>query len=441
MNKKRIRQTAFHLSKLGILIIALLLSGCMNDETSDKNYEDISQIETSFVETTSTEELLSVEDVIEEESTNKKALQMEVHFIDVGEGDATLIKCGDEAMLIDAGDPTQGTKVRGYLKKQNVNHLKYLLLTHSDKDHIGGAPSVVSNIDIDEIFMCRYEKTNEVYQSLINEINFKSMTWRTPDVGEELLLGDAKIIIIAPNREYDNPNDSSIAFVIRHEEDSFIFTGDAEDSAEEDILENGLDISAKVYKVGHHGSRSSTSQAFLDAVNPSYAVISCGADNDYGHPHAETLEKLKEKGVELYRTDVQGTIVAVSDGTRITFEEQPTDNWSDGRALGAESASTQVKQQIAEATRGVAEENNVENNSLDNAESDSNNIGTDDQINDTVSKTSGEILYVANTNSHKFHRLDCSSVTDIKPKNRWDTSLTREQLIEQGYKPCQRCNP
>ncbi len=441
MNKKRIRQTAFHLSKLGILIIALLLSGCMNDETSDKSYEDISQIETSFVETTSTEELLSVEDVMEEESTNKKALQMEVHFIDVGEGDATLIKCGDEAMLIDAGDPTQGTKVRGYLKKQNVNHLKYLLLTHSDKDHIGGAPSVVSNIDIDEIFMCRYEKTNEVYQSLINEINFKSMTWRTPDVGEELLLGDAKITIIAPNREYDNPNDSSIAFVIRHEEDSFIFTGDAEESAEEDILENGLDISAKVYKVGHHGSRSSTSQAFLDAVNPSYAVVSCGADNDYGHPHEETLEKLKEKGVELYRTDVQGTIVAVSDGTRITFEEQPTDNWSDGRALDAESASTQVKQQIAEATRGVAEENNVENNSLDNAESDSNSIGTDDQINDTVSKTSGEILYVANTNSHKFHRLDCSSVTDIKSKNRWDTSLTREQLIEQGYKPCQRCNP
>lgn len=424
-----------------ILDASLFLCGCSTSTDSFSQKETNNSVDTTYIGNEAIEEEISSETLIEEGQPLRDSSQMEVHFIDVGEGDATLIKCGDEAMLIDAGDPTQGTKVRGYLKKQNIDHLKYLLLTHSDKDHIGGAASVVSNLDIDEIFMCRYEKTNEVYQSLINEINYKSMTWRTPNVGEELSLGDAKITIIAPNREYDNPNDSSIAFVIRHEEDSFIFTGDAEDSAEEDILENGLDISAKVYKVGHHGSRSSTSQAFLDVVNPSYAVVSCGADNDYGHPHEETLEKLKEKGVELYRTDVQGTIVAVSDGTRITFEEQPTDNWSDGRALGAESASTQVKQQIAEATRAVTEENNVENNSLDNAESDSNNIGTDNQINDTVSQTSGEILYVANTNSHKFHRLDCSSVTDIKPKNRWDTSLTREQLIEQGYKPCQRCNP
>ncbi len=102
--------------------------------------------------------------------------QMEVHFIDVGEGDSTLIKCGNEAMLIDAGTPDKGTAIRLYLKKQEIGHLKYLLLTHSDKDHIGGAASVVSNIKIDNIFMCRYEKDNDVYLNLINEINYKNMT-------------------------------------------------------------------------------------------------------------------------------------------------------------------------------------------------------------------------------------------------------------------------
>lgn len=347
---------------------------------------------------------------------------MEVHFIDVGEADSTLIICGEDAMLIDAGTPDMGTAVRLYMKKQNVSRLKYLLLTHSDKDHIGGAASVISNVPIDNLFMCRYEKDNEVYLNLINEISYKNMTWTTPDVGTELTLGDANITVIAPNREYDNPNDSSIGVIIRHGEDSFIFTGDAETPAEEDIVNNGLDLSADVYKAGHHGSRTASSDAFLDKINPEYAIISCETDNKYGHPHFEVLEKFKNRGIKLYRTDKQGTIIAYSDGKDITFNIDPSEDWEPGTIVESdESASTQVKEAFAEASLAPPEETGTR------------------AIPEVEEKP--EITYVLNTNTKRFHYPSCDSVNDMKEKNKQEVTLSRDELIEQGYKPCGRCKP
>lgn len=415
---------------------AILLSGC-SEELSAVSEEPQTESVVVVPPIENTENSLSLSDSdIEDELTNDVA-KMEVHFIDVGEGDATLITCGSDAMLIDAGDPTMGTTVRLYLKNHDITHLKYLLLTHSDKDHIGGAASVISNLDIDEIFMCRYEKDNDVYLNLINEIDYKSMTWRTPDVGELLTLGDSEITVIAPNREYDNPNDSSIAVLIRHGDDSFLFTGDAEAPAEADILANGLDIHATVYKVGHHGSRTATSQEFLDKVAPSVAVVSCAKDNDYGHPHIETLEKLKGRDIELFRTDLQGSIVAVSEGNGIVFDKEPTDNWEPGTVLDAESASTQVKQAVTEVTQVVEPESSSEDSGFVVYEP-SPEVEAPDR---SLPVTTGEITYVANTNTRKFHRPDCDSVLDMKTKNRWDTTLSREELIEQGYEPCKRCKP
>lgn len=344
---------------------------------------------------------------------------MEVHYIDVGEADSALIICDGEAMLVDTGNADQGSYIRLYLKQNNVESLKYLLLTHSDKDHIGGAASVISNVDIENLFMCRYEKDNDVYNNMMNEINYKSMDWSTPEVGSEYVLGDAVITIVAPNAEYDNPNDSSIAFVIRHGKDSFIFTGDAEVAAENDIVNNGLDISADVYYVGHHGSHTSSTQEFLDKVNPKYAVISCAKSNDYGHPHIETMEKLKVMDVSLFRTDDQGTIIGYSSGNGITFNVDPSDNWASGDSELNESASTQVKKAMAEATAAVQEEKLVEEQP----------------------EEKNEVTYVLNTNSMKFHKPNCDSVTDMKEKNRQDVTLSRDEVIELGYKPCGRCNP
>lgn len=421
---------------LCMVTYALLLgvTACGEQSVTEEEYniernlvlDDIPSVEENVEKEEELPTVTEAVEVIEEpiEEKNVEYLPMEVHYIDVGEADSALVICGDEAMLIDAGNPDQGSEIRLYLKQQGVEKLKYLLLTHSDRDHIGGAASIVSNMDIDNLFMCRYEKDNDVYLNLINEIDYKSMKWSTPEVGSKYELGDAIITIVAPNREYDNPNDSSIAFVIRHGEDSFIFTGDAEVAAEEDIVNNGLDISADVYYVGHHGSSTSSTQPFLDKVSPTYAVISCAKENDYGHPHVETMNSLMAMEVQLYRTDEQGTIIAYSNGTEITFNVEPTNDWSIGNSEHAESASTQVKKAWAEATRAVQPK------STENVEE-----------TEAVEPQKEEITYVLNTNSMKFHKPECDSVKDMKEKNRKDVSLSREEVIELGYEPCKRCNP
>ena len=423
---------------MSILLMSFIIASCDSNDASTRSFnpETVENQQTDLSETSVEPEITTeptptvteapqISDIPADTDQQLEEVAyepMEVHFIDVGEADSTLIICGEEAMLIDAGTPDMGTAVRLYMKKQNVSRLKYLLLTHSDKDHIGGAASVISNVPIDNLFMCKYEKDNEVYLNLINEINYMNMTWTTPDVGTELTLGDANITVIAPNREYDNPNDSSIGVIIRHGEDSFIFTGDAETPAEEDIVNNGLDLSADVYKVGHHGSRTASSDAFLDKINPEYAIISCETDNKYGHPHFEVLEKFKNRGIKLYRTDKQGTIIAYSDGKDITFNIDPSEDWEPGTIVESdESASTQVKEAFAEASLAPPEETGTR------------------AIHEVEEKQ--EITYVLNTNTKRFHYPSCDSVNDMKEKNKQEVTLSRDELIEQGYKPCGRCKP
>ena len=226
----------------------------------------------------------------------------------------------------------------------------------------------------------------------------------TPKVGAEYSLGTAKFTILAPNDTYNNPNDASIALLIQNGKNRFLFTGDAEEDAEQDILENGLDIAADVYKAGHHGSRTATSEEFFEAVSPSSAVISCGEDNSYGHPHAQTLNTFRMNGVKVYRTDEEGTIIAVSDGNKITFNVPESDTWQAGEPNG--------------------------NGSVWNAPS---------QKSDSAKTSIEEITYVLNTKSKKFHKPSCNSLPE--DNNREDSMQSREAIIEMGYEPCKRCNP
>ena len=244
---------------------------------------------------------------------------MEVHFLDVGQGNSTLITCDGHSMLIDAGEDSKGTLIQNYLNKQKVESLDYLVLTHPDSDHIGGAPVIISKFKINKVFVSNYEKDNKTYQKLIQSLDNKRLKSVTPDVGAQYTLGKATITFLAPNDEYDNPNDSSVALLVQNGENRFLFTGDAQEAAEKDILATGLDISADVYLAGHHGSRTSTCEDFFEAVNPSCAVISCEEGNSYGHPHAQTLNTFRTNRVKVYRTDEDGTIIATSDGKNITF--------------------------------------------------------------------------------------------------------------------------
>ena len=255
---------------------------------------------------------------------------LEVHFIDVGQGSATLIKCGEHAMLIDAGGNDKGTALQLYLKKQQVESLDYLVLTHADADHIGGADVLITKLDIDKVFMSDYAKDTKTYEDVIQALFSRSLAWETPKVSEVYELGEASFTILAPNEEYQDSNEASIALMLNFKENSFLFTGDAGEKSEEDMLANGLSLEADVYLAGHHGSRYSSCEAFLDAVSPSYVVISCGAKNTYGHPHAETLNNLRKRGIQVFRTDEQGSIVAVSNGKQITFNCAPSESWQAG---------------------------------------------------------------------------------------------------------------
>lgn len=260
---------------------------------------------------------------------------LEVHFLDVGQGDATLIRCGEAAMLIDAGNNSWGDDVRDYLEYQGIGDLDYVIGTHPDADHIGGLDVVMEAFDCGTVIMPDYEKDTQTYTDVTDVMEEKGYELTLPQVGTVYELGEAAFTIVAPNGEYgDNANDYSVGILLEHGENRFLLTGDAEEDSEADMLDNGIDLSADVLKAAHHGSRTANTEAFLERVNPEYVVISCGEGNSYGHPHAEVLNRLREMGIGVFRTDEEGTVVATSDGTGITFNVPPSESWQAGEPKG-----------------------------------------------------------------------------------------------------------
>lgn len=256
---------------------------------------------------------------------------LEIHYIDVGQGDATLIKCGSHAMLIDAGDYTRGSVVWAYLRKQNVDSLDYVIGTHLDADHIGGMDVIITKFDCGVILIPEYEKDTKSSEELFEAVKAKNYRNTKPVRGDTYRLGDASFTILAPCKEYyAAENNYSVGIRLVYGQNSFLFVGDAQKESEEEMLESGLELKADVLKAGHHGSGSSTSEEFLDAVKPAYTVISCGEGNDYGHPHAAVLNLFREKGIKVFRTDEQGSIIAYSNGIDITWNCAPSDSWKAG---------------------------------------------------------------------------------------------------------------
>lgn len=238
------------------------------------------------------------------------------HFIDVGQGDAILITTAEGNILIDTSEKSEREALVNYLAEQNITSLKYLILTHTDADHIGSADYVVENYDVDTVMMTDYTATTKTYERLLTAIENKGTNVIIPELRYVFTLGSLQMTIIAPTEKFDDPNEMSLVIKAVHGETSLMFTGDAEVESEEGILEtwSAAELKVDILKVGHHGSDSSTTQAFLDALDPDAAVISCGEGNSYGHPHAEVVDRLTAKGVTIYRTDKDGTVVIISDG-------------------------------------------------------------------------------------------------------------------------------
>ncbi len=243
-----------------------------------------------------------------------------VHYIDVGQGDSELVCCGGRYMLIDAGTPLAGDTVVEYIQDLGIKKLDYVVCTHGHADHCGGLDAVVESFDVDTIFTSPYAGDAASYLRFVETVENAQLTLEVPDQGVQYRLGDARFEFIGPLEDHNNVNDDSLVMRLTYGDTSFLFTGDMTAKAEKELIEDGENVKCDVLKVGHHGSSGSSCYQFLYEAEPKIAVISCGRDNDYGHPHEETLGRLKDAGVTVYRTDELGSIVIFSDG--ITVERR-----------------------------------------------------------------------------------------------------------------------
>ncbi len=245
---------------------------------------------------------------------------LKVFVIDVGQADSILITAGSDSMLIDAGTNKAADTVVDYIKGQGITKLNYVIGTHPHEDHIGGMDAVISTFDVDKVMLPDAQSNTKTFEDVLNATSNKGLKITSPVPGTVYLLGNAGFTVLAPNSpEYGNLNNYSIAVKLVYGNTSFLFMGDAALQSENEILESGYDIRADYLKVSHHGSGTSTSYDFLSAADPKYAVISVGKHNDYGHPAAETLQKLADADIRIYRTDESGTITAISDGNSIVI--------------------------------------------------------------------------------------------------------------------------
>ena len=313
---------------------------------------------------------------------------LQLHFLNVGQGDSTLILCDGHAMLIDGGDLSSSRKVYTYLKDLNVRHLDYIIATHPHDDHTGGLSGALNFADAETALSPVAEADCAGFRNFLKYLNEKNIPITVPRPGESYALGSAKFVILAPTHLTDDWNNSSIVLRLTYGDYHALFTGDAELQEEQDLLSSRKQISANVLKVGHHGGNDASGADFLDAVSPRIAVISCGAGNEYGHPSRQTLLRLESVGASVLRTDQMGDIV---------ISVQPNGFYSiQSTVMGSKT---------------------------------------------DIPVSPKEITYIVNTGSGKFHLPDCSSADEITPSHRMEFTGTREDLISMGYEPCGRCKP
>lgn len=303
-----------------------------------------------------------------------------VHYIDVGQADCALLEQDGKFLLIDGGNVADSSLVVSYLQKVGVNRLEAVVCSHAHEDHVGGLPGVLAVFPTAAVYAPTNTYSSKCFDDFLYYADQQRLSVIIPNPGDRITFGRATVTILGPVKSYADPNNTSLVLRVDFGDTRFLFTGDMETDAETDLLESGADVKADVLKVGHHGSNTSTSYRFLREVAPKWAVISVGADNDYGHPHKEPMSRLHDADVTIYRTDKMGTILATSDGKTVAF------SW--------ENHTTQPESSVA------------------------------------------QISYIGNIHSKVFHRTDCSSL----PAQKNQISLNSyEAAVEAGYKPCSQC--
>lgn len=247
--------------------------------------------------------------------------ELQVHFINSGQGDSSLLISEDGAVLIDCSTAVAGDGVAAYVKNR-TRTLDYLILTHPHEDHIGGATAVLDAVEVKCVIMPDVAADTATFDRLLDSIEKEGCQVIAAEAGNSYSVGELKMSILSPENgnSYEDLNNMSIVLRAEFGVTSFMFTGDAEAQAEENILKGESELRCDVLKVGHHGSSTSSSREFLERVSPKIAVISCGEGNDYGHPHSEVIKRLGEYEVRVFRTDVHGTVVIATNGTEIRIK-------------------------------------------------------------------------------------------------------------------------
>lgn len=305
------------------------------------------------------------------------------HFIDVGQGDCILIQGKDTNILIDAGTTQSGNIIYKYLKNLEISYLDYFIGTHPHEDHLGGAASVLSSIDVGKVFLNPDTSTSYFYEKFLNTLIDKNITPVLPDMDCVYEIGPFGVKFLSPLKDFGNANDNSLVLTVQFGKIKALFTGDAERAVEAELIQTNSNISADILKIGHHGSRYASSAEFLNAVFPDVSVIQCGVGNSYGHPHKEALERLKNIGSTVLRTDSEGTIVLITDGETIWKET------------------------------GEIYEKNEETPLL-------------------------PLTYIGNVKTKIFHTEECPNLPTEKNSTEF---ASRDDAISLGYKECKNCNP
>ncbi|MBE6960570.1 MAG: MBL fold metallo-hydrolase [Ruminococcaceae bacterium] len=251
---------------------------------------------------------------------NQPQGQFIVHFIDLGQSDSILLEYEGHFGLIDGGYANTSDKLLDYLEDQDVEKLDLVVSTHMHGDHIGGLPAVLEAYEVGVLWHSRQTYYSDAYDKLLYYADQQDTLVEKPVVTQLFLLGDVQLELLGPlQKSYTDINNSSLVIMASYGENRFLFTGDMRHEAEKELVEAGTNLKADVLKVGHHGSYTSTSYLFLRTVQPDYAVIQCGRNNEYGHPHSEPMSRLRDADVDIYRNDKLGTVIAVCDGKNITF--------------------------------------------------------------------------------------------------------------------------
>lgn len=347
------------------------------------------------------------------DDTNQAASgEMGIHFLDVGQGLSILVQSGGENLIYDGGDRSSSSFVVSYLQNQNITNIDYLISSHYDEDHVAGLVGCLNAFTVENVIGADYVQDTQIYQSFIDSVDAQGLEIQHPSVEAEFQFGTGKFTILAPESIGSNDNDNSVAIKLENGSNSFIFTGDAEASSESAMCVSGIDLCCDVIVPGHHGSATATSWDFLQATVPEYAVISCGTDNQYGHPDKDTMDQLADMGIQVFRTDKQGTIVVLSDRTNITWSQELC---NDNSAGNEEDLGTQP---------GYSETTTVQAYEAETYEQ------------PVVQETEpiGQMVWISATGSKYHNKPDCGN---MNPANAMQMSEGEAQAL--GYEACKKC--